>query len=293
MYNPEAGGSALPKEDLVRGLERRGATVLAQDTKEEGYEKSLEHPCDFILIAGGDGTIEKVAKKIIMIDKGVPLALLPFGNANNIAGSLKVDTTLDGIVAGWINKDFRRFSVGSINMAGSNKKFFESVGWGLFAEVLKGVKEEKKRNLVPQVAGKDKVESGLKRLTQAVQDLQPSFYQVFLDEVDYSGYYLWVEVMNTQSMGPQLQLAPEASHGDDFLDVVLIKEDERSKLEFFFNVQQGQNERDNFNSIKAKNIKIHSDQPIHIDDEIIQADGSAARWSEINLIPQFFLVLNA
>lgn len=293
MYNPEAGGSALPKEDLVRGLEQRGATVLAQDTKEEGYEKSLEHPCDFILIAGGDGTIEKVAKKIITIDKGVPLALLPFGNANNIAGSLKVDTTLDGIVAGWINKDFRRFSVGSINIAGSNKKFFESVGWGLFAEVLKGVKEEKKRNRAPQVTGKDKVESGLKRLTQAVQDLQPSFYQVFLDQVDYSGYYLWVEVMNTQSMGPQLQLAPEASHGDDFLDVVLIKEDERSKLEFFFNVQQGQNERDKFNSIKAKNIKIQSDQPIHIDDEIIQADGSAARWSEINLIPQFFLVLNA
>ena len=293
VYNPQAGGSPMPVEDLVKGLEKRGADVLTQDAKEEDYQQALGYPCDFVIIAGGDGTIEKVAKQIIKLGKGVPIAILPFGNANNIAGSLDVDTTLGSIVASWREKDFRKFSVGSINIAGSNRNFFESVGWGLFAEVLEEVKAEKKARAQPPVNAKDKVESGLKRLSQRVQELQPSFYQILLDEVDYSGYYLWVEVMNTQSMGPQLQLAPDARHGDQFLDVVLIKEEEKARLEDFLNVRNGENHDNLFNPIKTQKIKIRSNQSVHIDDEMFQVEDPSAQWAEIRLIAQPMLVLNA
>src|SRR5690606_22534972 len=138
MYNPQAGGSDLPVEELVNGLKRRGAKVFTQCTKEDDYTEALEKSCDFMLIAGGDGTIEKIAKKLV--HKKIPIAILPFGNANNIAQSLDVDTALDVIVSSWLAKDFRKFSVGAILIDNESRYFLESAGWGLFAEMLNRIK---------------------------------------------------------------------------------------------------------------------------------------------------------
>ncbi|HLW19476.1 MAG TPA: diacylglycerol kinase family protein [Cyclobacteriaceae bacterium] len=291
MYNPEAGGSQVPVENLVRGLERRGAEVFAQNTKEEEYEESLGKACDFIIIAGGDGTIEKIAKKII--HQQVPVVLLPYGNANNIAESLEVDTALDSIVKSWEEKNFRALSIGSVEIRDESFKFLESVGWGLFAQVLVEIKASKSKGETTSDDKVDKVQYGLEKLSEAVRDIQPSYYQILLDGVDYSGFYLWVEVMNTQSVGPLLQLAPQARHGDEYLDVVLIRDGERRKLEYFLTVQKGENPTNEFSPIQAKKIKIRSNQPLHIDDEILQLEDSSDPWAEVELIPRYFRVLNA
>lgn len=293
IYNSQAGDASLPLEDLIIGFERWGADLLVQDAKEEDYEQALQQPCDFIIIAGGDGTIEKIAAKVMDLGKDIPLAILPFGNANNIAGSLDVDTAIGDIVASWQQKTFRNFSVGSINIAGYQEKFFESVGWGLFAEVLQEVKAEKKYVTPPPPEQRDKVKYGLQKLNEMVRELQPAFYQLFLDDADYSGYYLWVEVMNTQSMGPQLQLAPDAEHGDKYLDVVLIQENERGQLENFLSEQNGQNLGNSFKPVKAQRIKIRSNQIIHIDDKLHQLGEPADQWVDISLLPKVIQILNA
>ena len=290
MYNPQAGGSDLPVEELVNGLQKRGAKVFSQCTKEDDYTEALEKSCDFVLIAGGDGTIEKIAKKIV--HKKVPIAILPFGNANNIAQSLDVDTALDAIVNSWLAKEFRKLSVGTILIDNESKYFLESVGWGLFAEVLNTIRSDKKKKQKDAIDKKDKVTSGLSRLSKALKELKPSYYELFLDGVDHSGDYLWVEIMNTQSMGPQLQLAPEASHGDEFLDVVIVTEDERESLDGFLNSQNGGENPHPFSTIKAKTIKVKSPEPIHIDDEIHQSSPDKD-WLEISLVSQYFWVINA
>src|SRR5690606_19798572 len=260
IYNPQAGAASFSLEGFVKGLEASGAEVLVHDIKEDNYEHALDHSCDFIIIAGGDGTIEKIAEKAINLDKNVPFAILPCGNANNIAGSLDVDTAIRSIVESWQQQAFRNFTVGVIRRSYKNLTFFESVGWGLFAEVLQEVKEEKKAAKQPAIANQDKVKYGLQKLIQAVQELQPAFYQILVDGKDFSGYYLWVEVMNSRSMGPQLQLAPDAKHGDRYLDVVLIKEKERDQLEKFLVTHKGENHGDTFSPIKARHISIRSNQ---------------------------------
>src|SRR5690606_5533893 len=214
-----------------------------------------------------------------------------FGNANNIAQSLDVDTALDAIVSSWLAKDFRKLSVGSILIDRQNNFFLESVGWGLFAEVLHAIKLEKKIKKKVAIDNKDKVKSGLSRLSKGLEALEPSFYDLHLDGVDYSGYYLWVEIMNTQSMGPRLQLAPEASLGDEFLDVVMVAEDEKETLNGFLNSQNGGENPQRLPTIKAKTIKVKSLEPIHIDDEIHQP-ASDKDWLEISLVSQYFWVIN-
>lgn len=293
MYNPQAGGKALPVEDLVSALVKRGAKVITQCTKDDDYAEALEKVCDFILIAGGDGTIEKVAK--LIVHKPVPIAILPFGNANNIATSLNVETALDGIINNWKNRNFSKFSVGSILINREKEYFLESVGWGLFSEVLSKNKARKKKKKA-SAKTKDKVESGLNMLNESIKELRPSYYGILLDGKDYSGNYLWVEIMNTQSMGPQLNMAPDARHGDEFLDVVLVKEEDRENLELFLNIQNSQEVTNGFKIYKAKKIKVRSLESIHIDDEIYKpksSDPSSQEWMEISLIPQFFWVINA
>ena len=291
MYNPQAGGHDLPVESLKNGLIKRGGDVFAQGTKEEDYQEALNRDCDFILIAGGDGTIEKIARKIV--HKRVPIAILPFGNANNIALSLDVDTTLDAIVNGWENKNFRKFSVGSLHLDQKRLYFFEAVGWGLFAEVLYEIRQKKKTKQKKPKTQNNKVESGLSRLTRTLKDLQPSYYRIVADGVDHSGHYLWVEIMNTQSMGPRLRLAPEAVHGDEFLDLVLITEDDKKTVESFLKNQDKEENGHDFKTLKAKNIRIKSTEPFHVDDEIHKGGDPTTEWLEVSLLPQLLWVINA
>lgn len=292
MYNPKAGGSTLPVEDLVSLLEQRGASVLTQDTKADDYKEALDYGCDFIIVAGGDGTIEKVAKKVINKGMTVPIAILPFGNANNIAGSLEVDTAIHSIIDSWEKKEYRKFRVGTVALGEVSKFFFESVGWGLFSEVLHEVEAEKEKQIQPPNQSQDKVKSGMQRLARMVSAIEPAFYQIFIDGEDLTGYYLWVEVMNTQSIGPRLRLAPEAKHGDEYLDVVLIRENERSLLEHFISRQKGDNDKDLFAPIKAQKIKIRTDQVCHVDDEVSSAKDVSGVWVELSLLPESIYILN-
>jgi diacylglycerol kinase family enzyme len=292
MYNPNAGEKDLNLDKLVKGLSSRGAEVRLQSTKEDNYELALEEKADFILIAGGDGTVEKLAKKLVF--KNIPIAILPVGSANNIASSLDVEATLDGIFGSWHSKDFRKFSVGMVEVEQNKSYFFESVGWGLFSEALLKSQTEKK-NPMKYISSrqKDKVESGLDKLSQCLDDLQASYYEIFLDGEDHSGHYLWVEIMNTQSMGPRLQLAPEARHDDEFLDVVMVKKGDLDLLKKFIELDSHKGAHNFFKSQKSKHVKVKTHVKPHIDDEIPKEKYWCEKWIEIGLFSRFFWVINA
>ena len=295
MYNPQAGTQEVPVADIVAALIQKGATVVAQCTKVDDYAKALEKTCDFILIAGGDGTVGKVVK--LIVDKQVPIAILPFGNANNIANSLEVDTALNAIIRSWQQENFKNFSIGTLVTDQKKEYFLESVGWGLFADVLSAIKAKKRRGSKKHPGKtKRKVEEGLNHLSKAISKMQASHYKIILDGNDHSGNYLWVEVMNIRSMGPQLLMAPEAHHGDEFLDVVLVREGEEESLSAFIHGQGNGESNHFFQTIKAKQIQIHSSEIIHIDDEIQNQNQEVlnpSQWYRIDLVDEHFRVINA
>ena len=71
-----------------------------QSCKEKKWKKVLKKPCDIVAVAGGDGTVGKVARELI--EKRIPIAVLPLGTANNIAKSLGIaDIPLQDLVASW------------------------------------------------------------------------------------------------------------------------------------------------------------------------------------------------
>ena len=98
IVNPAAGGRRNGLFDAVlRALHDGGAFVRCLDTEYPGHATELaamaaaEGRADVIVAAGGDGTINEVARGLMAT--GVPLGLLPLGTANVLA--IEAGQTLD------------------------------------------------------------------------------------------------------------------------------------------------------------------------------------------------------
>jgi diacylglycerol kinase (ATP) len=81
-------------------------------------------------------------------------------------------------------------------------------------------------------------------------------------------------VMNIKSIGPNLNLAPDADPGDGFFDVVLIPEDRRKELaDYVMSKIKGKEQIISFATIRAKSLKIYWEgDMLHADDERIKID---------------------
>ena len=70
MHNPHAGHGAYGKKQLLRALGQAGHRVVYQSTKKKGCQKALKKECDLVLVAGGDGTVAKIARRLV--GTGIP-----------------------------------------------------------------------------------------------------------------------------------------------------------------------------------------------------------------------------
>ncbi|MBN7811041.1 NAD(+)/NADH kinase [Algoriphagus sp. H41] len=264
LYNPNAGTEDFDLAEVIGSLERQGARVVAQNTKEEGFEDIFKLNYDLVLIAGGDGTVEKILLELH--DSKVPISLLPAGNANNIAGSLGIAGFYPDTVKNFQQENFQKLSVGVFETEGEKGRFIEGVGWGLFTALLQQIERGEKE----ESPNGDKVDFGSKHLRKLPKELPAQDYEIEIDGKDYSGSYLWIEVMNTRQLGPQLVLAKEADHSDEYLDVMLVKEEQLKELQDFLKAHEKEEVASPFETIKAKKVKVKTHLPFHVDDSVVE-----------------------
>ena len=81
IHNPGAGKAAMTPKGLRKLLAAHDHEVRYQSAKEKGWKKALKKPADLVVIAGGDGTVGRVTRR--MVGRGVPVALLPSGTARS------------------------------------------------------------------------------------------------------------------------------------------------------------------------------------------------------------------
>src|SRR5687767_6504777 len=112
LHNPKAGEGEYTHKKLARLVNRAGYDCSYSSTKKEGWDKIKASETDMIVIAGGDGTVRKVAK--VVLDKKIPLALLPLGTANNIGKTLGITGKLEEVIQSWENAILKPFDVGRI-----------------------------------------------------------------------------------------------------------------------------------------------------------------------------------
>jgi diacylglycerol kinase (ATP) len=264
LYNPSAGSEDFDLAEVIGSLERQGAKVVAQSTKEDGYDKVFDLKYDLMMVAGGDGTVEKVL--LDLYDSNTPISILPYGNANNIACSLGIRGFYPDTVKYFEQENFRNLSVGTFETEGGKGRFIEGVGWGLFTALLQQIERGKKR----EADTGEKVDFGSKHLRTLADELPIQEYEVEIDGKDYSGKYYWIEVMNTRQLGPQLLLAPHADHSDRYLDVMLVGEDQHDELRDFLKAHEASDVVSPFKPIQGKKIIVKTHLPFHVDDSVFE-----------------------
>jgi diacylglycerol kinase (ATP) len=217
VHNPKAGGPHAVST-LVARLHDIGWSV-GHRIEYSTMNWRVARDTDVVLVAGGDGTVARVAKCLVGTD--VPVAIAPMGTANNVARALGVDLDPELAIAALANAAESRLDLGRIRFdsQANEELFIEGVGVGAFAHVL------------GEMAQADQPRTSLRRAVDLIADAlerhEPSWYQLEVDGHSFSGTYIVVALMNIQSLGPTLRLAPEARWNDEALDVVLLGPESR------------------------------------------------------------------
>ena len=273
IHNPGAGRTDhRGEEDLVALLEAAGHAVRYQSSKDDDWDRALDAPADLVVAAGGDGTVGRVARR--MVGRNVPVAALPAGTANNIARTLGlVERTPEELVRSWEDARRVRLDIGMATGPWGKRSFVEGVGVGLFAALLARSDEKPPSKRPKKRKGKHAgkaVDDALRRLSECAEDCEVLEIAARLDGKDISGRYLMLEAVNLRYVGPSLFLGPDVELGDGLLDVVLAGEDERPRLIQYLDRWQDDRERlAVLPTLQGKKLEIEwTGIPLHIDDKL-------------------------
>ncbi len=286
IHNPGAGSTgekdALKLEKL---LGRAGHKVRYRSSKERGWKRALKKPADLVVVAGGDGTVGSVIRR--MVGRGVPVTLLPSGTANNIARTLGLlERPFEDLVRGWESARRAKLDVGVAKGPWGERYFIEGVGAGLFANLLARPKKKGAKVGKPE----DVVDRALRRLQDMAVHCEAVDVAATLDGEDISGRYLLFEAINLRYVGPNMFLAPGGKPGDGLLDVVLVTEDERAHLlEYLNKWQKNRERRAVLPTRRGRRLKIEwTGYELHVDDKLYPREdddpdemaGIAEAWIE-------------
>lgn len=220
IFNPNARQCrSLDPNNLITALEKAGFDPVYKRTRTEAdLEAAIQEVEGLIVVAGGDGSLRAVVLRIL--DRGIPLAILPLGTANNVANSLGIKGRPEELIAGLQNPIRGRLDIGRVCSPLGEDYFLESWGYGLFAQILERYGPEKGKSVL----------RGVDSISETLTQFQPHYRKIRLDGEDISGSYLIVEAHNTPALGPRVQLAPTADPTDGWLDVLRVHEDHREGL---------------------------------------------------------------
>lgn len=234
LHNPKAGGdAAASRDDLLAWLERAGVEAVYVNSKKDDLDAALEDPGALVVAAGGDGTIAKAARRLA--GRGIPLAILPFGTANNIARSLGIDGDAERLVAALGAVPFgdlprRRLDVGVARARWGERRFVEGAGAGLIAALLAADEHGEKATKDHTDDPEHRIALGLELLRRVAGEMPARRWRVTADGHTLTGEFVMVEAVNVRSLGPRVRLAPDADPGDGKLDLVLVRESQRDAL---------------------------------------------------------------
>ena len=272
LHNTSAGEEDHGTSDLLEQIKANGFDCSYSSTKKKDLKK-LESGFDFLVAAGGDGTVRKITRSLLKrehVEKPWPVALLPLGTANNIAKTLGLKGETEDLIRTWHQAQLKPFDVGDVYHNKDEVGFFlESFGFGIFPRLMK---EGRKDKLGENATGDERILAALKVLYRIVCSYKPKYCEIIADGKDLSGNFLMMEVMNAKSLGPNLLIAPKADPGDGKFEVVFIPEEKREDLAAYVQHRiDGTEMNFEFPMVQAKEISLKwNGTEAHIDDELIK-----------------------
>ena len=228
VHNPGAGEGIVTADHLLETIGSAGYTATYQSAKDPDWHAALDSPADIIAVAGGDGIVGSVAKRCV--GRGIPIAVLPLGTANNIARTLGlIGTPLDQLVQQSHEAPHKPVDMARATAPWGSFYFIEGMGVGVFTEIMSTLDASGNIDLAHLSAG-EKIASVQDVLRNHLSRYQSFTMKVFLDGRDLSGEFILMEALNIQSVGPNLCLAPDANPADGLLDLAFFYDGQQDDL---------------------------------------------------------------
>jgi diacylglycerol kinase (ATP) len=276
LHNPNAGNNGQPSgDDIVDLIRNAGHSVVYHSTKDVDWHKVLHESPDVIAVAGGDGSVDRIAK--CLVGKNIPMTILPMGTANNVANALGfTDKSHDLLIEGWSNARRIRLDVGVANGPWGSTIFIEGLGAGLFTNMMSRVQTQGNVDHACLNASSEKVISALEIIRKCLISCPASRMSVSLDDQQLSGEYVLLEAMNIRTIGPNLALAPAADPTDGLLDLVLVSKAEREQMTRYLSEHiEGKQSSPVLCVRRSRQLRIECQGlSVHMDDELWPEEGS-------------------
>ena len=260
IYNPYSGENSIINEldSVIRLHQQANLTIVpyriqmgrnlgeALDIVDDSYE--------YILIAGGDGTVDSVVNAMKERNIDIPIGILPVGTANDFGKFIHMPSDIQKACKQILDSKPVAVDVGKIN----DKYFVNVASTGLFTDVSQKTDVNLKNTI-----GK------LAYYLKGIEEL-PNFRKLKINltskDCTYTGDMYLMLVFNGRTAG-NFNLATQAEVVDGKLDVIIFKAVQIIELiPLFIKVLKGEHlDSDKVVYFKTDNLHIESNEDIVTD----------------------------
>jgi|GEM_PF-1212590 len=277
FHNTSAGSEDHTHDDLRETIERAGHEVVAVSSNVSQLLGTIQAgQCDLVAVAGGDGTVGRLA--CALAGWQVPAAILALGTANNTARSLFLPVRHTSGVKAWRNSEARLFDLALLDDGVVRTRFAEAVGWGAFPATIIKARKLRERSEPLHTLRRDR---RVFQTVAATHEAQP--YGISVDGRDHSGRYLMVEITNISYIGPRLCVSPDSNPSDGQLELVLVREQEREALLEL--ARSGEAPAGAFRIVRGRQLEVRAREGVlHQDGELVYHPARLRRF-QIRVLP--------
>jgi YegS/Rv2252/BmrU family lipid kinase len=216
IYNPYSGENTIISDidKVIDVHQKHGYTVVPYricfDYELTQAFLDIDDTYKYILVAGGDGTVDNVVNHMEKLNINLPISVLPTGTANDFAKFLGIPQDVEKACEQILNSTVKKVDIGKIN-----DKFFVNVAsTGLFTDISQKTSVTLKNTM-------GKLAYYVKGIEQ-LPNFKPLRIKVSSKEVDFDGSMYLMLIFNGQTAG-NLKFAYKAEVDDGLLDVIIIK----------------------------------------------------------------------
>ncbi|BAH08220.1 YegS/Rv2252/BmrU family lipid kinase [Clostridium kluyveri] len=216
IYNPYSGEKTIVYniENVIRIHQKYGYQIIPfrvsfEFDMKEAF-KDIDKSYKYILVAGGDGTVDTAVNHMKRLNINIPIAILPVGTANDFAKFIGMSENIEEACEQIVNSIPKKLDLGKVN----DKYFINVASTGLFTDVSQKT-DVNLKNTIGKLAYYVK---GLEQLT----NLRKLKVRVKSENAVFDGNMYLMLIFNGQTAG-NLKFAYKAEIDDGLLDIIIIK----------------------------------------------------------------------
>lgn len=216
IYNPYSGENAIVTDldKVIMVHQKYGYIVepyrISRNSSISDAFIDVGDTYKYVLIAGGDGTIDSIVNEMKNLNINLPIGVLPVGTANDFGKLIGMPQDIEEACEQILNSEIKKVDLGKIN----DKYFVNVASTGLFTDISQKTDDNLKNTI-------GKLAYYVKGIEQ-IPNFRKLRIKVNSKETTFDGDMYLMLVFNGQTAG-NLKLAYKSHIDDGLLDVIIIK----------------------------------------------------------------------